>query len=143
MMKLRSRKGESSIVATLILTAVVIAIGITLLGYFSGTNAIRQTEYFDQTLESVQKIEERFCIEKIGVDNGHVTLWVYNYGKDSINITRVGVNQWSGQASWTIGPGSASSKQFSTGLSMPVGSMVYVEVSSSRLNKAKDVAKIQ
>ena len=60
MLKPKSRRGESSIITTLILTGTILALGIILMSYFSGTSAIRESDYFDQTVESVQNIQERF-----------------------------------------------------------------------------------
>ena len=150
-MKLKSRKGDSSILTTLLLTSVVIAIGIVALSTLAGTNSIRESDYFDQTLESVQKIEERFCIENIGVvDNGNndgVTVWVYNYGRNSINITiiRVSIDATikAFTDEWKIDAGSLASKTFQTNMNLAINTVISVEVSSSRGNKANDVTKIQ
>lgn len=153
MMKLStSRRGDSSVITTLLLTSVVIAIGIVALSTMAGTNSIRESDYFDQTTESVQKIQERFCIENIGVsENGNndgVRVWVYNYGSNSINISIIRVSIGATKlpsftANWKIDPGRLDSRTFQTNIDLQINTEISVEVTSSRLNKADDVTKIQ
>ncbi len=151
----KSNRGDSSIIATLILTSVVIAIGIMLMSFFSGSSAIRESDYFDQTMESVQKNEERFLIEKVSVvylvGNDNVTVTVFNYGRSTLNITitrvriarnDVEVGYFYSAEPWKIKPGSLASKTIRT-MDLAIDDVISAEVSSSRGSKANDVAKIQ
>ncbi len=151
-MKLKSRRGDSSIITTLLLTSVVIAIGIVLMSFFSGTNTIRQNDYFDQTLESVHNIQERFCVENIGVtpSNSSVRIWIYNYGNRNITVDRVRITmdlhkdtmRTYSDLGWAMAGGVMSSRSFSfPGLG--VNSIISVEITSSRENKVYDVTKRQ
>ena len=151
-MKLKSTRGDSSIITTLLLTSVVIAIGIVLLSFFAGTNTIRENDYFDQTVESVQSIRERFCVESISVvPSDTVKVVTLNYGSEAINITKIVVTVDSSSTTfpnptypnltWQIGAGGRSQWTSPQTLSFGTHSTIAIEITSSRGNKAYEVAK--
>jgi len=126
-----------------------------LLSYFSSVNAIRESDYLEQTVESVQKIQERFIIETVevnyhaGIDD--VVVWVYNYGPNSINITvtRVRVlrngeeiGYFPSTELWTVESGKLASKTVTT-TDLSPGDVISTEVLTSRGNRANDITKIQ
>ena len=88
-------------------------------------------------------------VYKTGIDN--VTVWVYNFGANSINITitrvriarnDIEVGYFYSQDLWKIEPGKLASKTLAT-MDLSTGDVISSEVSTSRGNKANDVAKIQ
>jgi len=72
--------------------AVVLVIGASVWGVASGASSIMRSDYFDEVMESVEKIKERFYIENIGINitsSPSIQICVLNYGSTTINITRI------------------------------------------------------
>ncbi len=85
------RRGMTSVLTTILMVAVVISIGVSVWGFANSASAVMRTDYFDEVIESVYKIKERFRIENIGVNistDGSIEVWVLNYGETKVNITR-------------------------------------------------------
>ncbi len=89
------RRGMSSILTSLLMTAVVLSIGISAWGYAHSASSKMSSDYFEEVMESVHNIRERFCVESIGVNftsPPSVQVWVNNHGKIQINITRIKIS---------------------------------------------------
>lgn len=88
-----NRRGLTPVVSNILMCAVVLVIGASVWGVASGASSIMRSDYFDEVMESVQKIDERFIIENIGYDDTSKTvkIWVSNYGDININITLISV----------------------------------------------------
>ena len=89
------RRGMSSVLTSLLMTAVVLSIGIGVWGYAQSASSRMSSDYFEEVMESVHNIRERFRVESIGVNftsPPSVQVWVINYGKIQINITRIKIS---------------------------------------------------
>ena len=142
----RSRRGLTPVVSSIIMCAVVLVIGASVWGVSSSASSIMQTDYFEEVMESVEKIKGRFCVENIGLDNTSqptLKIWVVNYGEIDITVDWIRVQ----------GGGNVSSHDFNTPISagemvrfnvtqseviFSSGLSITVEVKSTRGNKAYD-----
>ncbi len=89
------RRGMTSVLTTILMVAVVISIGVSVWGFASSSATIMRIDYFDEVMESVYKIKERFRIENIAVnltDAPSIQVWVLNYGETEVNITRLKIS---------------------------------------------------
>ncbi len=82
-----SRRALSPVIASVILSGMVLVIGAGVWSYSYGAASVMANDYSDMTLEMVHTIAERFCIEKVHYDSTteDIHVWVYNYGKISFN----------------------------------------------------------
>ena len=84
-------RGFSSVLTSVLMVAVVITIGISVWGYAHSAATVMRSDYYDDVIESVYKIKERFRIENIGVNitsANSLNVWIVNYGECDVNITR-------------------------------------------------------
>ena len=88
---IRKRRALSPVIATVIITGVVLAIGSGLWGFALSASSAMADDYVNGTLNLLYEITERFTVEHVSnSSNGDALLvWVYNYGP--VNIT-VAVN---------------------------------------------------
>ena len=89
------RRGMSSVLTTVLMCAVVISIGVSVWGFAGSAATLMRTDYFDEVMDSVYKIKERFRIENIAVNISaapSIQVWVLNYGDYEVNITRIKVS---------------------------------------------------
>ncbi len=71
---------------------VVISIGISIWGFTHSAATVMRSDYYDEVMESVYKIKERFAVENIVVNISaapSIDVWVLNYGTSDINITKI------------------------------------------------------
>jgi flagellin-like protein len=75
-------RGVSPVIATVILAAVVIAIGGAVWSYAKGASTVIANDYVNGTLELINEVVERFTIEHVSHSSDGKTLyvWIYNYG---------------------------------------------------------------
>ena len=85
---MRKRRGFSPVIATVVLAAVVLAIGGSVWYYAIGASTVVANSYVNETLEGLYEVTERFIIEHIYYDsvNSEMQVWVYNYGKMKITV---------------------------------------------------------
>lgn len=83
------RKGLSPVIASVILSGMVLVIGAGVWSYSYGAASTMANDYSDETIDMVHTIIERFTIEKVHYNSstGNVTLWIYNYGNIGITVT--------------------------------------------------------
>ncbi len=89
------RRGMSSVLTTILMCAVVISIGVSVWGFASSAATVMRTDYFDEVMESVYKIKERFRVENIAVNvtaAPSIQVWVLNYGETEVNITIIKIS---------------------------------------------------
>ena len=125
------RRGLTPVVSSIIMCAVVIVIGASVWGVASSASSIMQTDYFEEVMESVEKINERFCVENIGFDNTSqptLKIWVFNYGKNDIIVEWIRVS----------GGGNVSSYEFNTMIT--TGEMIRFDVVESEVKFARDLS---
>lgn len=91
-MKMEKKRGYADVISSLLLTAVVITVGLSVWGYAASASSVMSTDYFEEVEASVDMIKERFSIECIGVNftsSPMIHVWVTNYGSVAVNITKV------------------------------------------------------
>lgn len=83
-----SRRALSPVIASVILSGMVLVIGAGVWSYSYGAASAMASDYSDTTLEMVHTIAERFCIEKVHYDSSteDIHVWVYNYGSVSTTV---------------------------------------------------------
>lgn len=89
------RRALSPVIATLIISAVVLTIGGGIWAYAQGASTVIAEDYANDTLSLVDEITERYIIEWVSCStNGDtLTVWVYNYGDVDIMVNvQVGVD---------------------------------------------------
>jgi hypothetical protein len=89
------RRGISSVLSSVLMAAVVISIGVGVWGFADSAATLMKTDYFDEVMDSVYKIKERFRIENIAVNISaapSIQVWVFNYGDYKVNITVIKVS---------------------------------------------------
>ena len=74
--------------STIILSAVVIAIGGSVWSYAQGAATVNANHYINNTLELMNEITERFTIEHVSnsSDGNTLYIWVYNHGDVGIVV---------------------------------------------------------
>ena len=91
-MKMAKKRGYSDVISSILLTAVVITVGVSVWGYAASASSVMSTDYFEEVEVSVCMIKERFSIECIGVNftsSPMIHVWVTNYGGVAVNITKM------------------------------------------------------
>ena len=85
---MRSRRGVTPVVATIILSAVVIAIGGAVWSYAQGAATVIANDYVNGTMGLLNEVVERFTIEHVSnsSDGGILHVWIYNYGDVDIVV---------------------------------------------------------
>lgn len=137
------KRGISPIISSLMLTAIVIALGITVWATTSGSSSIMKKDYFNEVTDSIYTIKERYYIENVGLDLTHnnFIIWVYNFGQVDINITTVQLSG-TGKTSYflpnrTIRVGEMVQINLSlNGFTYVAGTSMYVATTTLRGNKA-------
>jgi hypothetical protein len=82
------RKALSPVIASIILCAAVLMIGLSAWSYTYSVSAFLQTSYYEGVTKPIDAISERFAVEHIAYDNSSNILyvWVYNYGEVNIEV---------------------------------------------------------
>ena len=130
----RSRRGLTPVVSSIIMCAVVLVIGVSVWGVASSSSSIMQTDYFEEVMESVEKIKERFCVENVGYNDTTKTLkiWVVNYGEIDVNVTVIRI-EVGGNFSY-YHPPDGLSKSPPNGVLIPSGGLGYFNADPSGLS---------
>jgi flagellin-like protein len=83
-----SRRGISPVIATIILSAVVLTIGSAVWSYAQGASTVIATGYVNDTLTIMKEVTERFTVEHVNttIDRTKLYVWVYNYGTVDIVV---------------------------------------------------------
>ena len=132
-------------ISSVILTAAVLVIGISVWYFATGSSAVIQESYCDEVIESAEKVKERFCIENMGLDQeaNTLTIWVLNYGPIDLTIDGVRVAGGSNVSYHSVEIGISVSELVRidvtpSDVSLLDGLSISVEVISGRGNKAYD-----
>jgi hypothetical protein len=136
---MRKSHGVSPVIATIILSAVVITVGAAVWNYSQGAATIIANDYVNGTISLVNEIIERFTIEHVSnkSDGSILYVWIYNYGDVDI-IVDLYANA-TGKYSSTLGT-SIASREFVKidvsfeGTPLQVGDEVALKVHSRRQN---------
>ena len=121
--EIRDKRGLTPVISSIILCAAVLVIGAGVWSVTYSASSIMQSHYYEEVMESVDKIKERFYIENIGFDNTSkmLKIWVYNYGKIDINVTLIRIR----------GGGNVSNYEVETFI--PAGELVRVDVAPNEV----------
>jgi flagellin-like protein len=81
-------KGLSPVIATIILSAVVISVGGAIWSFAQGASTVIANNYVNETLTLMNEIIERFAVEHVSntSDGKFLHVWVYNYGDVDIIV---------------------------------------------------------
>ncbi len=79
---MRRRRGLSPVIATIILSGVVIAVGGSIWSFSRGASTVMANQYVNSTLSVLNEVTERFTVEyAYNNSNGEILyVCVYNYG---------------------------------------------------------------
>ncbi len=82
------RRGLTPVISTIIISAVVIAVGGAVWAYSQGASTVIANDYVNGTLDLMNEVIERFIVEHVSnSSNGDVLyIWVYNYGDVDIVV---------------------------------------------------------
>ena len=82
----------SPVIAAVILSAVVLAVGGAIWAYSQGAMTITAEDYAEAVINMTDTISERFIIEHAYYNGSHLFIWVFNYGDIDIavNVTYPG-----------------------------------------------------
>ena len=127
----RDVRGLSPVVSSIILCAAVLVIGASIWSVTYSASNIMQSDYYEEVMESVEKIKERFCIENIEFENASqpkLKIWIFNYGKINITVELIRVK----------GGGNVSSQM--VGIPIPAGEIVRVDVAPTKISLASGLS---
>jgi hypothetical protein len=82
------KKALTPVISTMILSAVVIAVGGAIWSYAQGAAIIIADDYIDETFDLLDEITERFTIEHVSnnSDGSTLKIWIFNYGDVDIVV---------------------------------------------------------
>jgi len=89
------KRGVSTVLTSVLMTAVVLSIGIGVWQFTNSAATVMRMDYFEDVMESVDNIKERFAIENVAVNTTQapsLQVWVINYGEGEVNITKIKIS---------------------------------------------------
>ncbi|RLI08562.1 hypothetical protein DRO42_06120 [Candidatus Bathyarchaeota archaeon] len=132
---MRSKRGITPVVATIILSAVVIAVGGAVWSYSQGAATVIANDYVNSTMTLLNEIIERFTVEHVSYEAGILHVWIYNYGDVDV-VLDVYANATGGVFSSSLG-NTVSSKTIrcvNVNITLDSGDEVAIKVHSRRQN---------
>jgi len=81
-------KALTPVISTMILSAVVIAVGGAIWSYAQGASIVTANIYINETFTLLDEVTERFTIEHVSNSSNGITLnvWIFNYGDVDIVV---------------------------------------------------------
>jgi FlaG/FlaF family flagellin (archaellin) len=82
------KKALTPVIATMILSAVVIAVGGAIWSYAQGAASVIADDYIDETFDLLDEVTERFTVEHVSnnSDGSTLMIWIFNYGDVDIVV---------------------------------------------------------
>ena len=82
------RRALSPVIATVILSGVVLAVGGAIWSYSLGASSVIANSYVNDTLSLLDEVTERFTVEHINCssDGSTLSVWIYNYGEPDVVV---------------------------------------------------------
>lgn len=82
------KKALTPVIATMILSAVVIAVGGAIWSFAQGAATVIADDYIDDTFDLLDEVTERFTIEHVSnnSDGSTLKIWIFNYGDVDIVV---------------------------------------------------------
>jgi flagellin-like protein len=143
--KFKCRRGVSEVIASIILTAVVLTVGGAVWSYAQSATIVLTNHYVNETLTVMKDVTERFVVEHVSNDSAstHLYVWVYNYGGVDIvadvyaNATRSSTSILKFKLGTTVTSGDMVKIDVSfVGNALQSGDKVAIKVHSRRQNNA-------
>lgn len=136
-----AKKGVSPVIATIIISAVVLTVGGAVWSFSQGASTVVADDYVEGVMVLLNEAAERFMVEHVSNDEERTTLrvWIRNYGE--VNVT-VDVYAYVGGVSFSTDPGnptfiaSQSLGCAELAFSAVSGDEVAIKVHSRRQNNA-------
>ncbi len=99
-----AEKGVSPVIATIIISAVVLTVGGAVWSFSQGASVVVADDYVEGVMGLLNEAAERFIVEHVSNDDERTTLrvWIRNYGE--VNVT-VDVYAYVGGVSFSTDPG--------------------------------------
>ena len=141
MWKLRRSRGVSPVIATIILSVVVIAVGGGVWSYSQGAATVIAENYVDDKLTLLDEVLERFNVEHVcnNSDRSLLFVWVYNYGDVDVVIDLYAntTEEYGSTLETTISSGDLAKITVSfAGNPLEIGDEVAIKAHSRRQNNA-------
>ena len=141
------RAGLSPVIASIILSSMVLLIGAGVWTYSNSAASVIASDYANDTVEMVNTIQERFTIEHASFDNSTyvLSLWIYNYGDVGVNInSRITINGTDYENnSISLDADEYKEVTFSVGTTLEVNEDVIIYVLSTRGNFKRETYYVQ
>ena len=82
------KRALTPVIATMILSAVVIAVGGAIWSYAQGASIVTANSYINETFDLLDEVTERFNIEHVSnnSDGSTLMIWIFNYGEVDIVV---------------------------------------------------------
>ena len=82
------RRALSPVIATVILSGVVLAVGGAIWSYSLGASSVIANSYVNDTLSLLDEVTERFTVEHVtnSSDGSTLSVWIYNYGEPDVVV---------------------------------------------------------
>ena len=133
--EIRRSRGVTPVIATIILSAVVIAVGGAVWSYAQGASTVFANDYINGTMSLLNEVIERFTIEHVSNNTyGNVTyVWIYNYGDVDI-ILDIYVNSTDSKLGTEVSSGKIVKIQINMSNSLNSGDEVIIKAITRRQN---------
>jgi flagellin-like protein len=134
------KRGLSPVIATIILSAVVIAIGGAIWSYSQGASTVIANSYVNDTLELLNEVTERFAVEHVSnnTEGSILHVWVYNYGEVDIVIDVYANATHFNETTSTFN--STFSANYTTSITAGILVLIEIDFSSYNLFPSDEVA---
>ena len=77
---LTEKRAISSVISTVLLSAAVLVVGGMIWNYSNGASSVIASDYYEDSMEIINQIEERIMFEHVTNNSTHITIYLYNYG---------------------------------------------------------------
>jgi len=136
-----ARRGISSVVASIVLSGIVLVIGASVWAFSRGAAVSAAETYVNETLSVVNDINERLMVENVYYNEttGLLYIWIFNYGDvDLVCDVYVFYNgeQIASTLNHSIDTDSLYSLSIDPGISLTTGDWIDIQVHSRRQNDA-------
>ena len=83
---LADRKALSPVVASVILCAAVLVLGMSVWSFSYSLSSVLQSNYYEGVKVQRDTVRERFTVEHVAYIDSKLHVWVYNYGEVDIEV---------------------------------------------------------
>ena len=131
------RRAISPVIAALMLSAVVLAVGGAVWAFSQGAMTVVAEGYVEGINVLIDEISERFIVEHVAHNDTHVRVWVYNYGEVGIVVgVYADIEGGESESSMGVGVGPQGLVEVCINLVVSVDDYVAIKAVSRRGNNA-------